>query len=152
MGNGVISIEPWIAMGIWLIPCGAEKRSMEAAKRFDLRKPSLSSVTNQNGSRPMGMIPTRVRSVRRWAVTCYIGPIAISTIGWNKITVASISAIIRCAGLEVWHQPHAFAVRSMKCASSFGSVPLCAQQVSLVQQRNLFHQRLEALTTMMLVA
>jgi hypothetical protein len=33
-GNGAISLGPSIAMGIWWIPCGVEKRDMEAAKRF----------------------------------------------------------------------------------------------------------------------
>jgi putative transposase len=33
-GNGAISIEPSIVMAIWLTRCGAEKRDMDAAKRF----------------------------------------------------------------------------------------------------------------------
>jgi putative transposase len=33
-GSGATPIESSIAMGIWLIPCQAEKRDMEAAKRF----------------------------------------------------------------------------------------------------------------------
>ncbi len=33
-GNGVTSTAPLIGMAIWLTRCGAEKRDMEAAKRF----------------------------------------------------------------------------------------------------------------------
>jgi hypothetical protein len=48
-GTGAISIEPSIAMAIWLTRCRVEKRDMEAASRFDLRKPSRLVDTRQNG-------------------------------------------------------------------------------------------------------
>ncbi len=47
-GNGAISIGPSIGMATWLTPCGVEKRDMEAAKRFDLRKPSSWLVTRRS--------------------------------------------------------------------------------------------------------
>jgi hypothetical protein len=46
--NGAICIGPSIGMVIWLIRWRVEKRDMEAAKRFDLRKPSRWLVTPQN--------------------------------------------------------------------------------------------------------
>ncbi len=47
--NGPICIGPSIGMVNWLIRCRVEKRDMEAAKRFDLRKPPMWLVTPQNG-------------------------------------------------------------------------------------------------------
>jgi hypothetical protein len=49
MANGAISIVPSIGMAIWLIRWRVEKRDMDAAQRFDLRKPSKWLVTPQNG-------------------------------------------------------------------------------------------------------
>jgi len=46
--NGATCIAPLIEMAIWLMRCGAEKRDLEAAKRFDLRKPSMSLVMPQS--------------------------------------------------------------------------------------------------------
>jgi putative transposase len=48
-GNGVISIVPWIAMATWWTRGSSEKRDLEAAKRFDLRRLSTSPVMPQNG-------------------------------------------------------------------------------------------------------
>jgi hypothetical protein len=42
----------------------SETRDMEAAKRFDLRKPPRWLVMPQSESRPMGMIPTHERSAK----------------------------------------------------------------------------------------
>jgi hypothetical protein len=100
----------------------SEKRDMEAARRFDLRKLSMSLGTLQHGGQPMGMLPTHVPSGRSLAWMFCTEPTSISTIDWSKIIVASNSATPPCAGSEAWHQPPAFAVRSMKYASSFGSL------------------------------
>ena len=48
-GHGAISIGPSIGMAIWLTRGSSEKRDMEAAKRFDLRRLSTSWATAQNG-------------------------------------------------------------------------------------------------------
>jgi hypothetical protein len=45
----VLFLEPSIGMAVWLIPCGSEKRDMEAARRFDLRKPLGALIRHQNG-------------------------------------------------------------------------------------------------------
>ena len=99
----------------------SEKRDMEAAKRFDLRKPPTWLVMPQSESRPMGMIPTPVPSARPWEMRSSIAAITISIIGLSKIIVASNSATIRCAALETSRQQPASAVPLMNYATT--SVP-----------------------------
>jgi putative transposase len=100
----------------------SEKRDMDAAKRF-FQQALQTVVTLPSESRPMGMTPIPVRSARRLAVMSCTGPTRISIIGWSKIIVASSSATTRCVVLEASPPPLAFVGRSIKCASSFASVP-----------------------------
>src|SRR5258708_16841941 len=107
---------------IWLIACGVRSETWTQQNVFS-SKCSKRLVTHQSESQPMGIHLILVRSARRWAVMLCTGPTTISTIDWNKIIVASNSATTQCVALELFHLPHAFVEPSMKCVSSFGSVP-----------------------------
>jgi hypothetical protein len=85
-------------------------------------------------------------------VTCCIGPIALSTLDWSKIIVASINAFTPCVGSEVWHQPRVSVVPSMRVRQFFRIRTTMKKRVSLAQQREVFRQRLEALSAIGLVA
>ncbi len=100
----------------------SEQQDMEAAKRFF-----------QQAVEVVGHAPERVtidghdsyrRAIREpLGNDVLIGPTAPLTIDWSKIIVALSSVITQCADLGVWPPQHAFAVPSMKSASSFGSGP-----------------------------
>jgi hypothetical protein len=119
---------------------------MQAAKRFDLRRPSTWLVMPQGGSRPMGMIPIPVPSSRPWAMRSSIAAITISTLDLSKIIVASNNATTRCVGLEASPQPHVSAEPLMRVRQFFRGRTTLKQQVSLAHQREVFRQRLEALS------
>ena len=99
-GNGAICIGPSIAMGIWLIPCRAEKRDREAAKRFFKQAVDVVGhapervTTDGHDSSPRAIRQTlgheRIHRCNR----------SLSTTASSKITVASNNAITRCAALE----------------------------------------------------
>ncbi len=82
----------------------SQKRDMEAATRFDLRRLSTSPATPQNGSPPMDMIPIPVPSARSLVVRSSIAAIAPSTIGSSKTIVASNSETHPWAALETSSQ------------------------------------------------
>ena len=138
-------------MGIWLLPCGAEKRDMEAARRFF--KQAIAVVgheperitTDGHDSYPRAIRETlgsevlhrtnrslnnRLEQDHRGIKQRYY-PMR----GFGSVASASLF----CRAFEEVRQ--FFRVRTTM-----------QQQVSLVQQRNLFRQRFQSLTTMMLVA
>ena len=81
--NGVISIGPSIRMATWLAQCGAEKRDMEAAKRFFKQAVDVVGhapervTTDGHDSYPRAIRETLGNDVST-------GPIAISTIDWSR--------------------------------------------------------------------
>lgn len=82
----------------------SEKRTMEAAKRFDLCRLLLSLAMFPIKSRPMGIFPLRGPSARQGAAMSSIGQINISIIGWSKTTVASNNETLRCMALGPLYQ------------------------------------------------
>jgi len=75
-----------------------------------------------------------------------------STIGWSKTTVASNSATTRCVGLEASPQPPRFCRAFDEVRQFFRVRTTMKQKVSLVHQRDLFRQRLDALKAMVAMA
>jgi transposase-like protein len=83
--HGAIFIAPAIAMATWWILCRAEKRDLEAAKRFFKQaievadQPPERVTTDGHNSSPRAIHETL-------GSDCCTEPTAISTIGSNKIT------------------------------------------------------------------
>ena len=139
-------------MATWLTRCSREKRNMDAAKRFF-----------QQALQTVGHAPERVTTDGHDSY-----PRAIrQTLGSDVLHRTNHSLNNRLQPRSSWDQtallPDAWVWRRYVCltllqsrgmsfASSFESGSRCAQQVSLVQQRDLFRQRLEALKALVLVA
>jgi putative transposase len=149
--NGVISIEPSIGMATWLTRCRAEKRDMEAVKRFFKQAVDV-----------VGHVPERVTTDGHDSY-----PRAIcETLGSNVLHRTNRYLNNR---LE---QDHRGIKQRYYPMRGFGSVASAShfcrafdevrqffrvritmkQRVSLAQQSEVFHQRLEALSAMVLVA
>ena len=78
----------------------------------------------------MKTVRVHMRSAKHSAVTSSTGIISISIIGWNKITVASIRAMITCVGLQTSRLPHDFVEPFMQMRQFFGVRTTMKQKVS----------------------
>ena len=118
--HGALSLEPSIAMATWWIPCRAQKRDMEGAKRFFKQAIEVA-----------GQAPARVTTDGHDSYSRAIR----ETLGSDVLHRTNRSLTNRLKqdhrGIKQRNSPlrgfrsvasqHAFAVRSMKYASSFGS-------------------------------
>jgi putative transposase len=151
MARGAISIGPSIAMAIWLIPCQAEKRDMEAAKRFFRQAVAVVGHTPErvttagHDSSPRGIHEILGREVMHRCNRFLNNRIEQDHRGIKQRSYPMRgfgnveSATCFCRACEEVRQFFRFRT-SMK------------QQVSLAAQRDVFRQRLDALKTMVPLA
>src|SRR6266699_1575559 len=150
-GNGAICSVPLMVMAIGLIPCSREKRNMDAAKRFF-----------QQVLQTVGHGPERVTTDGH---TSY--PRAIrENLGSDVVHRTNHSLNNRLEHDHRGIKQRSYPMRGFgNCTSAshfcrafdevrqfFRVRSTMKQQVSLVQQPDLFRQRLDALKAMMLVA
>ena len=149
--NGATCIAPSIEMAIWLIRCGAEKRDMEAAKRFFKQAVAV-----------VGHAPERVTTDGHDSY-----PRAIrETLGSDVLHRTNRYLNNRLEqdhrGIKQRYYPMrgfgSIASASRFCRAFdevrqfFRARTIMKQQVSLAQQREAFRHQLEALKAMVLVA
>jgi putative transposase len=150
-GNGATSLEPSIAMGICLIPCGAEKRNMKAARRFFPQAVAVVGhapervTTDWHDSYPRAIRETLGSEVRHRTNRYLNNRLEQDHRGikqryYSMRGFGSVASAARfCRACDEVRQ--FFRVRStMK------------QYVSLAEQRERFRQRLDAFNAMVLMA
>ncbi len=150
-GNGVICIEPSIGMAIWLTRCRAEKRDMDAAKRFFKQAVEV-----------VGHAPERVTTDGHDSY-----PRAIrETLGSDVLHRTNRYLNNRLEqdhrGIKQRYYPmrgFGSAASASRFCRAFDEVrqffrvrTTMKQQVSLAQQREVFRHQLDALKAMALVA
>jgi hypothetical protein len=85
-------------------------------------------------------------------MTWCTGPMLISIIASSKTTVASNSATTLCAGMARFTSASRFCRAFEEVRQFFRFRTTMKQHVSLADRRRLFHQQLDALKAMVLVA
>jgi putative transposase len=151
MGTSVISIEPPIAIATWLIRGSSKKRDMEAAKRFfQLAVAVVGHTTERLTTDGHASYPRALRETLGNDVIHRCHPHLNHRLEQDHRGIKQRSYPMRGFGSVASAARFCCAFDEIR---QFLRVRLTLKQmVSLVQQRDLFRQRLEALKALVLVA